>query len=88
MVDNAGAGMRKNRIHIKKCKYASETHDAYFIRPSNGRSSPGIKCPESLYMRIADLTIPGVPGYTIHGTAWENIPSILRTGLSCWSNYS
>eukprot|EP00959_Pyramimonas_sp_CCMP1952_P444897 9315866-Pyramimonas_sp.AAC.1 len=81
MVDHAA--LPKNRLHIKKCKFATDTHDTYFIRPSSGRSSPGIKCPESLYMRIADLTIPGAPCYFTLGIQWENIPNILRMGLSC-----
>eukprot|EP00959_Pyramimonas_sp_CCMP1952_P129211 2701827-Pyramimonas_sp.AAC.1 len=79
----SSTGMQKNRLNIKKCKFASETHDKYFIRPNNGHSSPGIKCPESLYMRMADLTIPGAPCYFIRGTQWGNIPIMLRTGLSC-----
>eukprot|EP00959_Pyramimonas_sp_CCMP1952_P058985 1231968-Pyramimonas_sp.AAC.1 len=36
------AGMQKSRLQLKKCKYASESRDAYFIRPSNGHSSPWI----------------------------------------------
>eukprot|EP00959_Pyramimonas_sp_CCMP1952_P151714 3174453-Pyramimonas_sp.AAC.1 len=42
-----------------------------------------MKCPESLYMRITDLTTPGAPCYSIRGTQWEKIPNILRTGLPC-----
>eukprot|EP00959_Pyramimonas_sp_CCMP1952_P088716 1856299-Pyramimonas_sp.AAC.1 len=38
------AGMQKNRLQLKKCHYASEAREAHFIRPSNGHSSPGIKC--------------------------------------------
>eukprot|EP00959_Pyramimonas_sp_CCMP1952_P369797 7745357-Pyramimonas_sp.AAC.1 len=30
-------GMQKHRLQLKKCKYASESHDACFIRPSNGQ---------------------------------------------------
>eukprot|EP00959_Pyramimonas_sp_CCMP1952_P409290 8577823-Pyramimonas_sp.AAC.1 len=68
------AGMPKNRLHIKMCKLAAEMCETYFIVPSNGRSSPGIKCPESLYMRITDLTISGAPCYFIRSTQWEHIP--------------
>eukprot|EP00959_Pyramimonas_sp_CCMP1952_P160848 3363871-Pyramimonas_sp.AAC.1 len=50
-------------------KYSSENHDAYFIRPSNGHSSPGIKCPEPLYTRITDLSAPGAPCHLIPGNA-------------------
>eukprot|EP00959_Pyramimonas_sp_CCMP1952_P172197 3597768-Pyramimonas_sp.AAC.1 len=46
----------------------------HFIRPSNGHSSPGIKCPESLYMRIRVMTIPGAPCYFLPGNQWEIIP--------------
>eukprot|EP00959_Pyramimonas_sp_CCMP1952_P072663 1518279-Pyramimonas_sp.AAC.1 len=67
-------------------KYPDMNYDAYFIRPTHGHSSPGIKCPESLYMRIADLSAPGAPCYFIHGTQWENLPSILSIGLSCRSD--
>eukprot|EP00959_Pyramimonas_sp_CCMP1952_P450279 9428128-Pyramimonas_sp.AAC.1 len=82
MVGNAG--MQKNRLQAQKCKFATETHPTYFLRPSNGRSGPGIKCPESLCMRITDLTTPGAPCYSIHGTqSANNIPNALRTGLSC-----
>eukprot|EP00959_Pyramimonas_sp_CCMP1952_P083881 1754412-Pyramimonas_sp.AAC.1 len=63
--------------------YADMTDDTYFIRPSNGHSSLGIRCPESLYMRITDLSEPGVPRYFNHGTQWEHIPDILSIGLSC-----
>eukprot|EP00959_Pyramimonas_sp_CCMP1952_P022225 467279-Pyramimonas_sp.AAC.1 len=43
-------------------KYSSENHDAYFIRPSNGHSSPGSKCPESLYIReLRACPLPGHP---------------------------
>eukprot|EP00959_Pyramimonas_sp_CCMP1952_P238699 4987986-Pyramimonas_sp.AAC.1 len=68
-------------VHIKKCEFATEMCETYFIRPSNGHSSPGIKCLESFY--TADLTFPGAPGYFIYGTQWVNIPNILRTGLAC-----
>eukprot|EP00959_Pyramimonas_sp_CCMP1952_P072240 1508777-Pyramimonas_sp.AAC.1 len=81
MVDNTG--MQKNRLQLKKCQCASEARETYFIRSSNGHSSPGIKCPESLYMRITDLIVPGAPGYFIHGTQWASIPNILSIGLSC-----
>eukprot|EP00959_Pyramimonas_sp_CCMP1952_P268037 5604378-Pyramimonas_sp.AAC.1 len=70
MVDDAG--MQKNRPQTKQCKFAAEMCETYFIRPSNGHSSPGIKYPESLYMRITDLTITGAPCYFIRGTQWEN----------------
>eukprot|EP00959_Pyramimonas_sp_CCMP1952_P403860 8462684-Pyramimonas_sp.AAC.1 len=67
------AGMQKNRLQLKRMKYSSEKHDTYFIRPRAGRSSPGIKCPESLSMRISDLTVPGAPCCFIHGTQRESI---------------
>eukprot|EP00959_Pyramimonas_sp_CCMP1952_P435648 9122601-Pyramimonas_sp.AAC.1 len=41
--------MKKYRLQIKKMKYSDLTYDTYFIRPTNGHSSPGIKCPASLY---------------------------------------
>eukprot|EP00959_Pyramimonas_sp_CCMP1952_P448005 9381003-Pyramimonas_sp.AAC.1 len=41
------AGMQSNRLQLKTCKHASESHETYFIRPSNGHSSPRIKYPES-----------------------------------------
>eukprot|EP00959_Pyramimonas_sp_CCMP1952_P065954 1376970-Pyramimonas_sp.AAC.1 len=47
MIDESG--MKKNRLHIKKMKYSDMNCDAYFFRPSNKHSSPGIKCPESFY---------------------------------------
>eukprot|EP00959_Pyramimonas_sp_CCMP1952_P386513 8100392-Pyramimonas_sp.AAC.1 len=81
MADNAG--MQNNRLQLKKCQYASEAHETYFTRPSNGHSSPRIKCPESFYMRITDLIVPGAPCNLIHGTQWANIPNILGIGLSC-----
>eukprot|EP00959_Pyramimonas_sp_CCMP1952_P057761 1205626-Pyramimonas_sp.AAC.1 len=81
MVDKAG--MQKCRLQIKKCKFATEAHSTHFVRPSIGHSRPGIKCPESLCMRITDLTIPRAPCYYIRGTQWEDIPTIHRTGLSC-----
>eukprot|EP00959_Pyramimonas_sp_CCMP1952_P381928 8003437-Pyramimonas_sp.AAC.1 len=31
-------------------KYSAMNFDTYFIRPTNGHSSPGIKCPGSLYI--------------------------------------
>eukprot|EP00959_Pyramimonas_sp_CCMP1952_P457932 9475777-Pyramimonas_sp.AAC.1 len=58
-------------------------YETYFVRLSNGRSSPGMKCLESLYMGMADLIIPGAPCYLTHGTQRENIPNILHIGLSC-----
>eukprot|EP00959_Pyramimonas_sp_CCMP1952_P271079 5667553-Pyramimonas_sp.AAC.1 len=58
-------------------------YETYFIRPSNGHSSPGTKCLASLYMGITGLTIPGALCYSIHGTQWENIPNILRIGPPC-----
>eukprot|EP00959_Pyramimonas_sp_CCMP1952_P215787 4513530-Pyramimonas_sp.AAC.1 len=30
-------------------RYPDINFEAYFIRPTNGHSSPGIKCPELLY---------------------------------------
>eukprot|EP00959_Pyramimonas_sp_CCMP1952_P095944 2005979-Pyramimonas_sp.AAC.2 len=75
--------MQKNWLQVKKCMFATETHPAYFLRPSKEHISPGIKCPESLYMRITDLTIPGAPCYFTHGTQWANIPHGLYPGLSC-----
>eukprot|EP00959_Pyramimonas_sp_CCMP1952_P129299 2703577-Pyramimonas_sp.AAC.1 len=77
------SGMRKNRLQIKKIKYFDINYDTCFIRPTNGHSSPGIKCPESLYMRITDLSAPGAPCYFIRGTQWGTMPSILSIGLSC-----
>eukprot|EP00959_Pyramimonas_sp_CCMP1952_P440136 9214524-Pyramimonas_sp.AAC.1 len=64
-------------------RYSDMNYDTYFIRPSNGHRSPGIRCPESLYMRITDLSAPGAPRHFIRGTEWENIPNILSIGLSC-----
>eukprot|EP00959_Pyramimonas_sp_CCMP1952_P127396 2664619-Pyramimonas_sp.AAC.1 len=64
-------------LHIKKLKYASEKHDAYFIRPGDGRSSP-----DENYGPVR----PGAPCYFIHGTQWENLPSILSFGFSCRSD--
>eukprot|EP00959_Pyramimonas_sp_CCMP1952_P136322 2852569-Pyramimonas_sp.AAC.1 len=64
-------------------RYPDMDCDAYFIRPTNGHSSPGIKCPESLYMEITGLSAPGAPRYFIHGTQWENLPLTLSIGLSC-----
>eukprot|EP00959_Pyramimonas_sp_CCMP1952_P380522 7972179-Pyramimonas_sp.AAC.1 len=55
------AGIQKNRPLIKKCKFATEMCETYFIRPSSGHSSPGIRCPGSLSMRLTDLTFPGAP---------------------------
>eukprot|EP00959_Pyramimonas_sp_CCMP1952_P430381 9014230-Pyramimonas_sp.AAC.1 len=60
-------GMQKNRPHIKKCEFATEMYETYFIRPSNGHSSPGIQRPESLYMRMADLTNPVAPCHVPSG---------------------
>eukprot|EP00959_Pyramimonas_sp_CCMP1952_P451575 9454851-Pyramimonas_sp.AAC.1 len=53
MVDSTR--MEKNRLQVKKCQYASEAHETYFIRPSNGRSSPRIKCPEAFWANIPSL---------------------------------
>eukprot|EP00959_Pyramimonas_sp_CCMP1952_P261744 5473401-Pyramimonas_sp.AAC.1 len=64
-------------------RHSDMTRDTYFIRPANGHSSPGIRCPESLYMRIVGLSALWAPRYFIRGTQWENIPSILSIGLSC-----
>eukprot|EP00959_Pyramimonas_sp_CCMP1952_P246783 5158049-Pyramimonas_sp.AAC.1 len=75
--------MKKNRLQIKKMRYSDMIYDTYFIRPSNWHSSPGIRCPESLYLRITDLSAHGAPRYLTYGTQWENIPSILSIGLSC-----
>eukprot|EP00959_Pyramimonas_sp_CCMP1952_P334069 6996242-Pyramimonas_sp.AAC.1 len=63
-------GMQKNRLQLNKCKYASESHDTYLIRPSNGHSSPGIRRPESWSMRITDVTVPGAPCSFTHGIQW------------------
>eukprot|EP00959_Pyramimonas_sp_CCMP1952_P105808 2212293-Pyramimonas_sp.AAC.2 len=43
----------------------------------------GIRCPESLYTRVAELTSPGAPCYFVHGTKWVNVPNVLHVGLSC-----
>eukprot|EP00959_Pyramimonas_sp_CCMP1952_P170191 3555499-Pyramimonas_sp.AAC.1 len=55
------AGMQKNRLHIKRCKFTTEMYETYFIRASNGHISPGMQCPASLCMRTTGLTIPGAP---------------------------
>eukprot|EP00959_Pyramimonas_sp_CCMP1952_P393778 8251152-Pyramimonas_sp.AAC.1 len=34
------SGMEKNRLHIKNMKYSDMNKDTYFIRPTNGHSSP------------------------------------------------
>eukprot|EP00959_Pyramimonas_sp_CCMP1952_P393715 8249901-Pyramimonas_sp.AAC.1 len=57
MIDESG--MKKKRLHVKKMRYPDMNYDTYFIRPTNGHSSPGIKCPESLFMKIIDLSAPG-----------------------------
>eukprot|EP00959_Pyramimonas_sp_CCMP1952_P346595 7259342-Pyramimonas_sp.AAC.1 len=66
MVDSAG--MQKNRLQVQKCKFASETHPTYFLRPSSGHSSPGMMRPEPSCKGIIDLTTPGAPCYYIRGT--------------------
>eukprot|EP00959_Pyramimonas_sp_CCMP1952_P356379 7463417-Pyramimonas_sp.AAC.1 len=89
-IDCVGLGWHGwHRWDAEKTGYRSTSASAllrrtrHFIRPSNGHSSPGIKCLESLCMRITDLIMPGAPCYFIHGIQWENIPSILSIGLSC-----
>eukprot|EP00959_Pyramimonas_sp_CCMP1952_P342697 7179545-Pyramimonas_sp.AAC.1 len=76
-------GVQNNRPQVKKCQCASEARETYFIRPSNGHGSPGIKCLGSLYMRNTDLTVPEAPCYFIHGTQCEHTPNILNIGLPC-----
>eukprot|EP00959_Pyramimonas_sp_CCMP1952_P110271 2307197-Pyramimonas_sp.AAC.1 len=76
------SGVQKDRLQVKKSTFTGESHPTYFLRPSNGHSSPGIKCPESLYKRLADLTLPGAPCYFIHGTKWFNIPNAFHIALS------
>eukprot|EP00959_Pyramimonas_sp_CCMP1952_P237450 4962450-Pyramimonas_sp.AAC.1 len=73
MVDNSGA-------HIQR-----GSPPDLLLRPSNGRCSPGIKCPESLYSRVTDLHEPGARRYFKHGTKWANILGRLSVGLSCQS---
>eukprot|EP00959_Pyramimonas_sp_CCMP1952_P351808 7371144-Pyramimonas_sp.AAC.1 len=60
------SGMKSNRMHINKMMYADMADDTCFIRPFNGHSSPGIRCPESIYMRITDLSAPGGLRYSVH----------------------
>eukprot|EP00959_Pyramimonas_sp_CCMP1952_P123574 2583436-Pyramimonas_sp.AAC.1 len=64
-------------------RHSDMTRDTYFIRPTNGHSCSGIRCPESSSMRITGLSVPWAPRYFIRGTQWENVPSILSIGLSC-----
>eukprot|EP00959_Pyramimonas_sp_CCMP1952_P031649 663808-Pyramimonas_sp.AAC.1 len=52
------------------CKFASEPHPTYLLRPSNGHSSPDIKCLESLYKRATVLTSPGHLATFISCTKW------------------
>eukprot|EP00959_Pyramimonas_sp_CCMP1952_P463724 9485421-Pyramimonas_sp.AAC.1 len=51
-------------------RYSDMYYDAYFIRPTSGHSSLGIKCLEFLYMRISDISAPGAqqnPVWFTHG---------------------
>ena len=79
-------GMQKHRLQIKKIV---DTHDReatrYYIRASNGHAAPGLKCPESLYsaVTVETLRLQDAPTFFMHGTSWDNIPSILEVGLSC-----
>eukprot|EP00959_Pyramimonas_sp_CCMP1952_P254451 5314790-Pyramimonas_sp.AAC.1 len=75
--------MQKNRLQVKKPLLTGGSHPTYFLRPSNGPSSPGIRCPEPLCKRVTDQTSPGAPCYFIHVTAWVDIPNVLHVGLSC-----
>eukprot|EP00959_Pyramimonas_sp_CCMP1952_P351382 7362342-Pyramimonas_sp.AAC.1 len=77
--------MEKHRLQFKKFTFSGEARPTYFLRPCNGRGSPGIECPESLCSRVTDLHELGAPHDFIHGTQWVNIPSALNVGLSCRS---
>eukprot|EP00959_Pyramimonas_sp_CCMP1952_P189088 3955055-Pyramimonas_sp.AAC.1 len=63
-----------SRPQMKKLTFRGEARPTYYLRPSNGRSSPGIRCPESLRSRVADLNEAGAPRCFIHGATWANIP--------------
>eukprot|EP00959_Pyramimonas_sp_CCMP1952_P074317 1552961-Pyramimonas_sp.AAC.1 len=60
MVD-ANSGMQMNRSLVEKLKFRGEARSTYFLRPSNGHSSPDISCPEALYSRVTDLMEAGAP---------------------------
>eukprot|EP00959_Pyramimonas_sp_CCMP1952_P390279 8178284-Pyramimonas_sp.AAC.1 len=77
------AGTQKNRLQVKKISLRGETCPTYCLRPSNGHSSPGTGCPESLCTQVADLAAEGAPRYFMYGTPWRHVPSILHIGLSC-----
>eukprot|EP00959_Pyramimonas_sp_CCMP1952_P107929 2256692-Pyramimonas_sp.AAC.1 len=66
-VDNR-TGVQKNRLQVKKIEFCGEARPTFFLRPSNGRSSPGVRCPESVHSRVTALAEAGAPRYFIHGT--------------------
>eukprot|EP00959_Pyramimonas_sp_CCMP1952_P118210 2471447-Pyramimonas_sp.AAC.1 len=73
MVDTS-SGMQENRLQVKKLEFCGEARPTYFQRPTNGHSSPGIKCPESLCSRVTDLIDAGAPRYLMHEAKWSSIP--------------
>eukprot|EP00959_Pyramimonas_sp_CCMP1952_P420577 8810000-Pyramimonas_sp.AAC.1 len=81
MFDNSG--MKNNRNQVKKHHLCGETSPTISRGPT--RSSPGIKCPESLYSRVTNLSEQGAPCHFMHGTQWTSIPNMLHVGLSCRS---
>ena len=78
-------GMQKNRLQVKKAVDLEGGETCYYLRASNGHTYPGPRCPESLYSPVTERTLKtdDAPAFFMHGTRWENIPGILRVGLSC-----